>query len=139
MWRLTPLNQAARKNRSAYRPTLRRELPSPGWPARRRANRRFVLVAVVDAPTRDVIGRHLEGDSIAGEDADAVLPHLAACVSEDDRAVLQGDAKLRVRQHFLDSAFHLQHLFFGHTAKWARWRPVSRANCETPARRDARQ
>src|SRR5262249_21371624 len=42
----------------------------------------LVLVAEVDAPLGQVVGRHLDGDAVAGQDADAVLLHLARGVGE---------------------------------------------------------
>src|SRR5687767_6670890 len=41
-----------------------------------------VLVPEIDASARDVVGRDLQAHAVAGEDADAVLPHPAAGVGE---------------------------------------------------------
>src|SRR5688572_10410050 len=71
-----------------------------------------VEVAEADAPARHVVRRHLEADAVAGEDADAVLAHLAAGIGEHAGAVGQLDPELGIRQDFLDRAFHLDHLFF---------------------------
>src|SRR3954454_8092149 len=85
----------------------------------------LVLVPVVDAPAGDVVRRDLEPHAIAGENADAMLTHASAGVGEHARAVLQLDAELRVRQHFLDGAVHFQHFFLGQSNLWrsrgARW------------------
>jgi len=70
-------------------------------------------VAEVDAPARHVVGRHLEVHAIAGDDADAVLAHLAAGIGEHLGAVGEQDAELGIRQHLLHGAFHLDHRFFG--------------------------
>src|SRR6185503_14578219 len=80
--------------------------------------RALVLVAVVDAPARDVVRRDLETHAIAGEDADAMLAHASAGVGEHARAVLEFDAELRVRQHFLDGTVHFQHFFLGQNNLW---------------------
>src|SRR5688572_24642712 len=42
-----------------------------------------LLVAVDDASPRQVIGRQLHQDPVARQDADEVLPHLAADVRQD--------------------------------------------------------
>src|SRR5712692_5372003 len=73
-----------------------------------------VEVAEIDAPAGDVIGRDLERHAVARNDADMALAHLAAGIREHARAVRQRDAELRVRQHLLHGAVHLDELFFRH-------------------------
>src|SRR3954467_1654783 len=43
-----------------------------------------LLVAVGDAPAAHVVGRHLDADAVADEDAYAVLPHLARYLRQHD-------------------------------------------------------
>ena len=50
--------------------------PDRTWPGK------LLLVAVNDASTREVVGRELHDDAILGKDADVVLTHLSADVSE---------------------------------------------------------
>src|SRR6266852_4969499 len=116
MWRRPPReSRVARKSGSEPDlPEIKEELllavghfPALG----RRAD---VQVAEVDAPAGDVVGRNLERHAVARDDADMALAHLAAGIREHARAVRQRDAELRVRQHLLHGAFHLDELFFRH-------------------------
>src|SRR3954467_15148974 len=100
-------NQRRCKKRSRL-PLFKGELAPCGHGARR------VEMAEIDAPARDVVGRHLEPDAVAGEDTNAVLPHLAAGVSEDARAVGELDPELRVWKDFLHRPFHFNHVFLSH-------------------------
>src|ERR1051325_3430265 len=51
---------------------------------RGRERRRGLLVAVRDAPAAHVVGRHLDADAVADENAYAVLPHLARNLRQHD-------------------------------------------------------
>src|SRR5688572_1943481 len=82
--------------------------------AGRGGRRVLVLVAVIDASARDVVWGDFEAHAVAGEDADAVLPHPAARIGEHVGAVFQLDAELRIGQHFLHGAVDFQHFFLGH-------------------------
>ena len=46
--------------------------------------RKVLLVPVGDPAARQVVRRHLDGDTIANEDADAILAHLAGDCGEHD-------------------------------------------------------
>src|SRR5690606_41135167 len=41
------------------------------------------LEAVCDAPLGEVVGRHLDEDTVTGEDTDAILAHLARRMGDD--------------------------------------------------------
>src|SRR5687768_2117118 len=99
----------------ALKPRFLRALSlAVGRTPRRHRHWLLVLVPVIDAATRHVVGRNLEPYAVAGEDADAVLAHAAAGIREHAGAVLERDAEIRVRQHLEHGAVHLQHFFLGH-------------------------
>src|SRR5579884_1170759 len=66
-----------------------------------------LLVPVHDAAPGQVVGRQLHDHPVLGQDADVVLPHLAADVGEHLVAVFQLDAKHRVGQRFDHPALDL--------------------------------
>src|SRR5690606_3784571 len=70
--------------------------------------------SVNDAAFREVIGRQLDGDGIALQDADVVFSHLARDVRRHDVAVFELHTEGRVRQRLHHRAFHLDRVFFGH-------------------------
>src|SRR5689334_14042381 len=63
--------------------------------------RRLVQVAEVDPPSREVVGRHLEGDPVAGDDADVVPAYLAPGIGKNLHTVGQLHPELRVGEHLL--------------------------------------
>src|SRR3954454_8072900 len=71
-----------------------------------------LLVPVDDPTAGQVVRRELDHDPVLGEDADVVLPHLAADVGEDLVPVAQLDPEHRVRERLDDGAFDLDHAFF---------------------------
>ncbi len=64
-----------------------------------------------DAAAGEVVGRELDLDAIAGEDADVVLAHLPGDASEDAVAVVQLDPEHGARERLDDLAFDLDLLF----------------------------
>src|SRR5690606_31128900 len=60
-----------------------------------------LLVAVGDAAAAEVVGGQLDLDPVAREDADAVLAHLAAEVTEHLVAVVERDAEMPALQCLL--------------------------------------
>src|SRR3954465_7344926 len=70
-------------------------------------DRRGSLVAVDDATAREVVGRQLHDHAVLGQDADVVLPHLAADVGEHPVPVLQLDPEPRVGQRLDDATLDL--------------------------------
>ena len=74
----------------------------------------YLAPAVGDAAFREVVRRDLDRDGIAAQDADVVLPHLAADVGGDDMAVFQLDAEGGVGKGLDDGAFHFDVVFFRH-------------------------
>src|SRR6202044_980266 len=71
---------------------------------------------VDDPALGEVIGRHFHRDLVAGEDADVVFPHLAGNMRGNHVAVLQLHAEGGVGQRLHYLTFHLDRVFFGHTA-----------------------
>lgn len=69
------------------------------------------LVAEIDAALGQVIGRHFKGDAIAGQNADAVLLHLAGGICPDFHAVFQRDAITVVGKGFRHHAAKFDEFF----------------------------
>ena len=65
-----------------------------------------------DAAVIDVVGRKLQRDLIAGEDADVMLSHFAAGVRDQLMSVVQRHAETRIRQDFIDYTTHFDQFFF---------------------------
>src|SRR4029079_8026505 len=79
-----------------------------------------VLVAEIDAPFGEIVGRHLDGDFIAGEDADAVLLHASGRVGYNLMSVVELDAAACIGEHLHHHALKLEHLFLRHQGPcWA--------------------
>src|SRR5690606_6646233 len=72
---------------------------------------RQLPAAVDDAALAQIVGSQLDGDTVAGQDANVVLTHLAGDVRSHDVTVLQPDAKRRVGERLDHDAFHLQCFF----------------------------
>src|ERR1700757_2103559 len=76
----------------------------------------LLLVAVHDAAPGQVVGRQLHHHPVLGQDADVVLPHLAADVGKHLVAVLQLNAKHRIGQWLDHAALDLYGaVLLGHT------------------------
>src|SRR5215212_7966728 len=79
------------------------------------SSRRSLLVPVNDAAPGQVVGRELHHDAVLGQNADVVLPHLAADVGENLVSVLQLNAKHRIGQGFDHATLNLDGtVFLGH-------------------------
>src|SRR6478735_8996280 len=75
-----------------------------------------LAVAVDDAPAGEVVGRQLHDDTVLGDDADVVLPHLAGDRREDFVTVAQLNAEHRVGQGLGDHTLDLDDtVFLRHT------------------------
>ena len=72
---------------------------------------RELFVAIGDAPASHVVGRDLNLDLVAGEDANAVHAHLARTVSEDGVTVLQLDAEHGVGKWLDDGTLYGERVF----------------------------
>src|SRR5688572_30576475 len=78
-----------------------------------------LLVAVDDAPASQVIRRQLDDDSVLGQDADVVLPHLPADVRQDLVAIGEFHPEHGVREWLDHSALDLNGaVFFGHVLRY---------------------
>src|SRR6185437_12438378 len=73
-----------------------------------------LLEAEGDTALAEVVGRHLDIDAIAGEHADAVLPHLARGMRQDLVIVVELDAEMRVRQQLHHRAGEFDEILFRH-------------------------
>src|SRR5215469_7223775 len=74
----------------------------------------LVLVAENDAPLGEIIGRHLDGDAVAGKHADARLLHAAGGIGKRLVVIVEFHAKPRVRQHLDDDTVELDQAFLAH-------------------------
>src|ERR1700752_579312 len=70
-------------------------------------SRPLVLVAEDQAALLEVVGRHLDGDAIAGQRLDAVLLHLAGSVGDDLVACVELHAVARVGKDFGETSIEL--------------------------------
>ena len=71
-----------------------------------------LLLPVNDASPREVIGRHLDRNAIAGQYPDKVHPHLAGYVSQHPVAVGQFHPEHCVRKGFLHDRLKSDRLLF---------------------------
>src|SRR3954449_8545587 len=81
--------------------------PIPGAMPREACAAERLLVAVDDATAGQVVGRELHDHAVLGQDADVVLPHLAADVGEHPVPVLQLDPEHRIGQRLDDATLDL--------------------------------
>src|SRR6476469_7179162 len=69
---------------------------------------------VDDARAVEVVGRQLDADAVAREDADAEAPHLSGHVAEHRVVVVEPDAKHRVREGLDHLTLELDLVLLGH-------------------------
>src|SRR5262245_62727025 len=79
-----------------------------GWTDLHRSS---LLHSKGDSAAGEVIGRELDLDTIAGEDADVVLAHLPGDTSEDGMAIVELHPEHRRRKRLDNLAFDLDLLF----------------------------
>ena len=84
-----------------------------------------LFLAKNDARLGQVVGRKLDLDFIAGNDADEMFAHLARDMREDIALAWKIDTKHGARQHLRDNAFRDDLFFFRHRAKYTREQPAS--------------
>ncbi len=79
-----------------------------------------LLVTVSDASLREVIRRHLEGDAIAGQNADAIAPQFAGQVSENGAVLIELNAEESAGEFFDYGTSNFYAVFFTHSplTKW---------------------
>ena len=70
--------------------------------------------AEYDSTLGQVIGCELNGNLIAGQDADVMLAHLSRDVRGNDVSVLELNPEKGIGQGFQDRAFHFNVIFFCH-------------------------
>lgn len=84
-----------------------------------RGGRRTVwrlLVAVGDAAFGEVVGGHLDGDAIAGENADAIAAEFASEVGENGAFLVKLDAEEPTGKFFHNGARDFYRILFTHRA-----------------------
>ena len=72
----------------------------------------FLLVAVGDSASCQVVGRELYLNLVAGEDADVVAPHLSGDMAQHIVTVFEFDPEHGVREGLGDGAFEHNRIFF---------------------------
>src|SRR5215211_2882213 len=103
-------------------------------------------MSVGNAPAGEVVGRELDLDPVAREDADVVLAHLSGDLRQHLVPAVDLDAEHRARQGLDDLAFHLDLLFLLSHYLLTRNAPLRGANrtvvctwhstaCAVPSRR----
>src|SRR5437762_10474701 len=75
----------------------------------------LVFVAKVDSTLAQIVGGHFYGDSVAGEDTNAVFLHSARRIGQGFVPIIQLNAEARVREQFLYSPIKLDQVFFSQT------------------------
>lgn len=70
-------------------------------------------MSVGDAPAGEVVGRHLHGDAVALQDADAEPAQLPRDGGEYFGAVVERDAERGAREHLGDRSLELDQVFLG--------------------------
>src|SRR5262245_50600792 len=76
------------------------------------------LQAVCDPTARQVVGRELYSDAVAGQDPDEVHPELPGDMRQHAVPVFQLDGEHRVGQRLDDRTFHLDRISFRHGRCW---------------------
>src|SRR6266404_2214781 len=84
------------------------------------ARRLFLFVPVGNPPTRQVVRRQINRHSIALQDPNVILAHLAADVRQHLVPILELHAEGRVGKHLADRTHHL-------------YRVASHARCRSPS------
>src|SRR5215468_6681739 len=95
---------ASRPDRRSYFHGMLRPLPLPGL---------RLLEPVRDAAARQIVGRQLDLDPVAGQDPDEVHAHLARDVGQHAVPIVQLDAEHGVRQGLDDLPLHLDRVVLG--------------------------
>ena len=77
---------------------------------------RALLEAERDSALGEVVGRHFHVHAVAGEDADAVLAHLAGGVGEHFVVIVQLDPEHRIGEQLGHRPRKFNKVFFRHVA-----------------------
>src|SRR5277367_6201381 len=78
---------------------------------RHRRWRGAVLVAKINAPLRQIVGRHLDRDAVARKNTDAVFLHSARRIGEGFVTVVELHAKPRIREKLEHGTFEFDQFF----------------------------
>lgn len=71
--------------------------------------------AECDPTLGEVVWGHLDINTVAGQNADAVLAHFAAGMGQNNVLIIKFDAKHRVGQQLSDHATEFDHIFLRQT------------------------
>ena len=102
--------------RSGTMPICARSASRRGLAEARTSARRGHLKRKVIRPLLKIVGRHLDVHPVAGQHADAVLPHLAGGVRENAVLVVELDAEHGVGQQLHHRPAEFDHVLFRHPA-----------------------
>src|SRR4051812_20500811 len=91
----------------------RRSAP-PERAATRRAARAWGLLAVDEAALGEIVGGHLDMDTVSDDGADAKAPHLSRRIDDHAMIVIQTNPEAAVGQDLVDQAFDSEESFLGH-------------------------
>src|SRR5262249_29431571 len=94
-----------------------RSMPPEIGPAlgrRRRCGRAITLVAEIDSPAREIVGRDLDHHPVADAGAGAKLAHPARHGARELGRVVERPAVVAVGQPLGNGAVEFEQLFFGH-------------------------
>src|SRR6516225_5227353 len=80
-------------------------------PGRRLYRNPLHFLPECDAPLREVVGGHLDGDAVTAEHRDMRFLHSARCRSHDLMPVVEPETKSAVRKHIEDIALKLDQFF----------------------------
>src|ERR1700676_1492748 len=72
------------------------------------------FIAVDDASAIQIIRRKLDGDFVAGQNANEILAHLAGNVRQHLVLVFEFDLEHSIRQRLKNRCHHLNRVFFAH-------------------------
>lgn len=74
-----------------------------------------LLVTVSDSALGEVVGRHLKGYAITGQNAYAVAPELACQMRKNCSVLIELNAEQPAREFFYDCASYFYAVFFTHS------------------------
>lgn len=97
-----------------------------------------LFLAKNDARLGQIVGRELDFDLIAGNDANEMLAHFPGDMGEDVALPGKIDPKHRARQHLRDDSFRDDLFFFRHRVKYNADRRFPQQCSHGPAGRERR-
>jgi hypothetical protein len=102
------------KGRATASPAAQSAATSPDRPARRGDARAGLEVAEGDAALAQIVGRDLQRNLVARDDADAMLAHSSGAVCDQVVPVVERDAITRIGHDFGHDPVHFEKFLFAH-------------------------